>query len=125
MSQFQLFDSIRLTEAVSLDTGATAPIGSPGAIVEMFNQGEAYLVELFGGWVTAEVGGDFSLADQDNPNSFVETIGLATVYPHQIHLVQSAGEPNGIRSQLLALMDELSEAKLETVRDFAEFLKSK
>ncbi len=125
MSQFQLFDSIQLTEVLSLDTSTTAPIGSPGAVVEVFNNGEAYLVELFGGWITAEVGGDFSLADQDNPNSFMETIGLATVYPYQIHLVKSAGETNGIRSQLLALMDELSEAKLETVRDFAEFLKSK
>ncbi len=125
MSQFQLFDSIQLTEALLLDTGKTAPIGSPGAIVEVFNHGEAYLVELFGGWVTAEVGEDFSIADQGHPNSFVETIGLTTVYPHQIHLVKSAGEPNGIRSQLLALMDELSEAKLEKVRDFAQSLKSK
>ena len=125
MSEFQLFDSIKLTEALSLETGVTAPIGSPGAVVEMFNNGEAYLVELFGGWVMAEVGKDFSPADQNNPNSFMETIGFATVYPYQIDLVKSVGEINGIRSQLLALMDELSEAKLEKVRDFAESLKSK
>ncbi len=125
MSQFQLFDSIRLTEALSLEAGVTASIGSPGAVVEVFNNGEAYLVELFGGWVMAEVGKDFSPADSCDSNSFMETIGLATVYPHQIDLVKSAGETNGIRSQLLALMDELSEAKLEKVRDFAEFLKSK
>ena len=42
MNEFQLFDSIRLTEALSLETGVTAPIGSPGAVVEMFNNGEAY-----------------------------------------------------------------------------------
>lgn len=125
MSQFQLFDSIRLTEVLSLEAGVTASIGSPGAVVEVFNNGEAYLVELFGGWVMAEVGKDFSPADQHNSNSFMETIGLATVYPYQIDLVKSAGEINGIRSQLLALMDELPEAKLEKVRDFAEFLKSK
>jgi hypothetical protein len=65
MSKFQLFDSIRLTDALPLDDGQIAPIGAPGAIV------------------------------------------------------------HGVRSQLLALMDELPDAKLETIRDFAEFLKSK
>ena len=125
MSQFQLFDSIKLTEALSLETGTTAPIGAPGAIVEVFNHGEAYLVELFGGWVTAEVGKDFSPTDPHNPNSFMETIGLETVYPHQMYLVKSDCQTSGTRSQLLALMDELPEAKLETIRDFAEFLKSK
>jgi hypothetical protein len=125
MSQFQLFDSIKLTDALPLDDGKIAPIGAPGAIVEVFNNGEAYLVELFGGWVTAEVGQDFSPADRREANSFMETIGVETVYPHQIRLVKSAGETNGVRSQLLALMDELPDAKLETIRDFAEFLKSK
>jgi hypothetical protein len=124
MSQFQLFDSIKLTDALPLDDGEVAPIGAPGAIVEVFNNGEAYLVELFGGWVTAEVGQDFSPADRREANSFMETIGVETVYPHQIHLVKSA-KTNGVRSQLLALMDELPDAKLETIRDFAEFLKSK
>jgi hypothetical protein len=125
MSQFQLFDSITLADALPLDDGKIAPIGSPGAIVEVFNNGEAYLVELFGGWVTAEVGKEFSPADRCDSNSFMETIGLETVYPHQIQLIKSAGETNEIRSQLLALMDELPDAKLEKVRDFAEFLKSK
>ncbi len=41
MSQFQLFDSIKLTEAFPLETGTTVPIGSSGAIVEVFNHGEA------------------------------------------------------------------------------------
>jgi hypothetical protein len=124
MSQFQLFDSIKLTDALPLDDGKIAPFDSPGAIVEVFNNGEAYLVELFGGWVTAEVGQDFSPADRREANSFMETIGVETVYPHQICLVKSA-KTNGVRSQLLALIDELSDAKLETIRDFAEFLKSK
>ena len=125
MSQFQLFDSIRLTEALSLEAGVTASIGSPGAVVEMFNNGEAYLVELFGRWVMAEVDKDFSPADSCDSNFLIETIGLATVYPYQIDLIKSAGEINGIRSQLLVLMDELPEAELEKVRDFAEFIKSK
>jgi hypothetical protein len=125
MSQFQLFDSVKLKESLPLDAGEIAPQGSPGAIVEVFNDGEAYLVELFGGWVKAEVGQDFVPADRDEPQAFMSTIGVETVYPHQIHLVKPARETVGIRAQLLALMDELPEATLEEVRDFAEFLKSK
>jgi hypothetical protein len=33
------------------DDGEIAPAGTPGAIVEIFKDGEAYLVELFGVWV--------------------------------------------------------------------------
>lgn len=125
MSQFQLFDSVKLREPLLLDTGDTAPIGSPGAIVEIFNNGEAYLVELFGSWVKAAVGNDFIPADRDDPDSFMATIGVETVYPHQIYLVKPARETVGIRAQILALMDELPDATLEEVRDFAEFLKHK
>lgn len=123
MSQFQLSDSVKLTEDLQLDTGDIAPIGSPSAIVEIFNNGEAYIVELFGRWIKAEVNGDFILTDRDDSNAFMETIGVETVYPHQIHLVKPAQETATIRGQLLALMDELSEAKLEKIRDFAESLR--
>lgn len=125
MSQFQLFDSIKLKEPIALDTGGTAPVGSSGAIVEVFNNGEAYMVELFGGWVKADVNQDFIPTDRDGPDSFMETIGVETVYPHQIYLVKPARETVGIRAQILALIDELPEATLEEVRDFAEFLKYK
>jgi hypothetical protein len=125
MSQFQLFDSVKLKDPLLLDTGDTAPVGSPGAIVEIFNNGEAYMVELFGRWVKADVGKDFIPADRDDPESFMETIGVETVYPHQIYLVKPARETVGIRAQILALMEELPEATLEEVRDFAEFLKHK
>jgi hypothetical protein len=88
MSQFQLFDSVKLTEDLQLDTGDIAPIGLPGAIVEIFNDGEAYMVELFGQWVKADVNGDFILSDRDDSDALMETIGVETVYPHQIHLVK-------------------------------------
>lgn len=125
MSQFQLFDSVKLKEPLLLDTGDMAPEGSPGAIVEVFNNGEAYMVELFGGWVKADEGKGFTATDQNDPDSFRETIGVETVYPHQLYLVKPARETVGIRAQILALMDELPEATLEEVRDFAEFLKYK
>lgn len=125
MSQFQLFDSIKLKEPIPLDEGGTAPEGTPGAIVEVFKNGEAYMVELFGGWVKADVNGDFIPGDREDPDSFVETIGVETVYPHQMSLVKPAKETVGVRAQLLALLDELSENSLEEVKDFAEFLREK
>ncbi|MCY7386149.1 MAG: DUF4926 domain-containing protein [Microcoleus sp. CAN_BIN18] len=86
MSQFKLFDAVNLIEAVALTDGGIAPPETAGAIVEIFKNGEAYLVELFGGWVKAEVGGDFIPATQDEPGAFMETIGVETVYPHQLRL---------------------------------------
>ena len=77
MSKFQLFDAVSLTEPITLTDGGIAPPETAGAIVEIFKNGEAYLVELFGGWVKSEVGGDFVTATQDEPakslNSAVET----------------------------------------------------
>jgi hypothetical protein len=125
MSQFQLFDSVKLKEAIRLEDGGTAPAGTTGAIVEVFQDGEAYLVELFGRWVTSEVNSDFIESNPDEPESFMETIGIETVAPHQIHLVTPARETVGVRAQLLALMEELPEDTLEEVINFAEFLKQK
>ncbi|NJL41519.1 MAG: DUF2281 domain-containing protein [Leptolyngbyaceae cyanobacterium SM1_4_3] len=127
---FDSFDTVKLKEPISItDTSYSdeniAPQGTVGVIVEIFNNGEAYMVELFGGWVKADVSGGFASADRRDPESFMETIGVETIYPHQIHLVKPARETVGIRAQLLALMDELSEDKLEEVKNFAEFLKQK
>ncbi|MEG4166803.1 MULTISPECIES: DUF4926 domain-containing protein [unclassified Microcoleus] len=90
MSKFQLLDAVTLTEAVALADGEIAPPQTAGTIVEVFKNGEAYLVELFGGWVKAEVGGDFVPATEDEPGAFMETIGVETVYPHQLQLLKSA-----------------------------------
>jgi len=51
VSQFQLFDAVKLKSEIPLEDGGTAPEGCMGSIVEVFNDGEAYMVELFGGWV--------------------------------------------------------------------------
>lgn len=125
MSKFQLFDAVNLTEAVTLADGGVAPPETAGAIVEVFKNGEAYLVELFGGWVKAEVGGDFVPATQDQPESFMETIGVETVYPHQLQLVKSASEMMGIREHLLSVLNNLPDELVAEVCDFAEFLQEK
>lgn len=125
MSKFQLFDSVKLKEDIALEDGNTASTGTVGAIVEVFNDGEAYMVELFGRWVTADPGDDFVDSSADDPESFMESIGVETVRPDQIYLVIPAHETVGVRAELLALMEELPEEVLEEVRNFAEFLKYK
>lgn len=125
MSQFQLFDSVKLEEKISLEDGRTAPEGCIGAIVEVFHNGEAYMVELFGEWVTLTDSGDFEASTRDVADSFMETIGIETIAPHQIRLVAPASKTVGDRAQLLALIDELPENTLEEVKNFAEFLKEK
>jgi hypothetical protein len=128
--KFDLFDTVKLKEAISLTGGPAnsdqdvASEGTLGVIVEVYNQGEAYEVELFGGWVKYDEQ-DLIPATREDPDSFTETIGVETLYPHQIHLVKPAHETVGIRAQLLAVIDELSDNNLEQVKDFAEFLKQK
>ena len=125
MSKFQLLDAVTLTEGVALADGEIAPPQTAGTIVEVFKNGEAYLVELFGGWVKAEVGGDFVPGTQDEPGAFMETIGVETVYPHQLQLVKSASEMMGVRERLQSVLDNLSEDLVAEVCDFAEFLQEK
>ena len=83
------------------------------------------MLELFGRWVTAKADSDFINSNPDEPDAFMETIGIETIAPHQLYLVTPASETVGVRAQLLALMDELPEDTLEEVRNFAEFLKQK
>jgi len=125
MSKFQLFDGIDLIEEISLTDGGVAPPGTTGIIVEVFQGGEAYLVELFGGWVKAEIGGDFVRANQDEPSAFMETLGVETIYPHQLQLLKSAREAMGVREHLTAVLDSLSDELVAEVHDFAEFLQQK
>ena len=125
MSQFQLFDAVKLRADIPLEDGGTAPEGCVGSIVEVFNDGESYMVELFGRWVVDTEDGDFVPSTREAVDSFMETIGIETLSPQQIRLVTPAREAVGVRAQLLALVDELPETTLEEVRNFAEFLKRK
>lgn len=125
MIDYRLFDSVKLKEAISLTDGGRAAVGTVGAIVEVFNDGEAYLVELFGQWVKYDEQENFVPAAPIDEGSFMETIGVETVYPHQLELVQRASETVSVRGHLLSLLDELSAEKVAEVRDFAEFLQQK
>jgi len=107
MIKFQLFDSVKLKEEIALTDGGTAPIGTPGAIVEVFKDGEAYLVELFGDWVKYNGREDFVPAQREDAESFLETIGVETVYPQQLQLVAPAQETVGVRAQLAAVLEDV------------------
>jgi len=134
MMQFQLFDVVKLKEpihisdpswSIALSEGDAAPEGTPGTIVEVFNNGEAYMVELFGSWVKYDEQGDFVPASRSDAASFMETIGVETVYPHQLRLVKPAKEMMGARGHLVSILEDLPEELIAEVRDFAEFLQQK
>ncbi|PSN11857.1 hypothetical protein C7293_22625 [filamentous cyanobacterium CCT1] len=72
----------------------------------MSDEGEAFLVELFGQWVKYDDTGDFIPAAQDDPEAFMETLGVETVYPHQIKLLAAARESMGDRSSLRVLVSD-------------------
>ena len=125
MTQFRLFDAVRLKEPISLAEGGTAAADTPGTIVEVFDQGEAYMVELFGEWVRADAEGQFVQAASDEQGAFMETLGVETVAPQQICLVRPASEALGTRAKLLAVLETLPDVLLKEVQDFAEFLQYK
>lgn len=125
MSKFQLFDGVKLTEQIPLTDGGIAPVGTVGAIVEVLNNGEVYLVELFGEWVKYDDQGNFVLAKQEEKEAFMETIGIETVYSHQLVLNIPAREAMEVRAHLSAVLDNLSDDLVAEVRDFAEFLQQK
>jgi hypothetical protein len=125
MTRFQLFDTVKLQEAIPLADGGVAPEGTPGTVVEVFCDGEACLVELFGRWVKRDHHGDFISGDRDDPEAFMETLGVETVYPHQLRLVKAVSGQVETRVRLFRVIDDLSEGLLEEVVDFAEFLRHK
>lgn len=121
-----LFDTVKLTEAIPLIDGGIAEVGTVGAIVEVFNQGEAYLVELFGdSWVKYDEQENFVAALPQVRGAFREPLGVETVYPYQLELTQPARETVSVRAHLFSLLEKLSEEKLTQVRDFAESLLKK
>jgi hypothetical protein len=123
MKSFNLFDTVKTIEAITLADGNILPIDTIGVIVEIYNDGEAYEVELFGNWVKYNQEGKLIVSHSNSSNAFVETIAVITLYPQQISFVKPARETVGIRAQLLGLLDELSEDKLNQVKDFAETLR--
>jgi len=125
MTRFQLFDHVKLTENIPLSDGGIAPQETRGAIVEIFNNGEAYLVELFGDWVKYDAEGNFITANKDEKDAFMQTLGVETVYEHQMSLTVSAREIMGVKEHLNALLETLPDNLVLQVRDFAEFLQQR
>jgi hypothetical protein len=123
MNKLNLFDTVKLTQDIKTNKGDTVTQNNVGTIVDIYNAGEAYEVELFGNWVEYNSLGNVVPSNAQSPNAFVETIAVETLYPHQIMLVKTASQTVGIHAQLLAILDELSEDKLNQVRDFAESLR--
>lgn len=125
MTDFQLFDSVVLREAVPLADGTTAPAGTPGAIVDVLSGGEAFAVELFGGWVAPDAAATFQPAAANATGAFVQTLGVEVVGPLQIRRVRPAAEAVGARTHLLALTEALPDHMVEEVAHFAEFLQQR
>jgi len=124
MSKFQMFDSVTLNQDIQLHSGEIAPQGTDGAIVEIFKDGEAYLVELFCGWLKLTPEGDLIDTSQDDPEAFRDTLDVETLYPHQINPVNAHQqiEKQKVKQQLLALLELLPEESILQVKDFTEFL---
>ena len=116
---FRLFDSVILNESLKISEEITALPGTPATIVEVLGDGEAYMIELFGNWAVCDEKGNLTKADENAPGAFRETIGVETVFPHQI---QRVTKNEHVRLRLLKIMDDLSEHHLEEISDFAEFL---
>lgn len=83
------------------------------------------MVELFGDWVKYDEQGDFIPSSRSEPGSFMETIAVETVQPHQLRLVKPARETMGARGHLASIVEDLPEELVAEVRDFAEFLQQK
>ncbi len=125
MTRFQLFDNVKLTENIPLNDGGIAHQETRGTIVEVFNNGEAYLVELFGDWIKYDAEGNFITANKDEKDAFMQTLGVETVYDHQMVLTVSAREIMGVKEHLNALLETLPDNLVLQVRDFAEFLQQR
>ncbi len=122
-----MFDSVSLNQDIQLHSGEIAPQGTDGAIVEIFKDGEAYLVELFGGWLKFTNEGETIETSQDDPESFRDTLDVETLYPHQINPISDhqQSDKQKVKEQLLALLELLPEESILQVKDFTEFLCSK
>jgi hypothetical protein len=123
--KFALFDAVELTQATTLAEGQVVPTGTHGAIVEVLDQGDAYLVELFGQWVQQTQEGALIAAQPEAATAFVETLGIALLTPDQLRLRQPADQTVGEHTRLLSVVEGMPAHLVKEVADFAEFLYQK
>lgn len=127
MTQFNLFDQVKLVDSIDLvsdfsnaiEEKTAAPIGTSGTIVEVLSSGEAFLVEFFGDWIKDRDSDGFVRAKEDEEGAFRETLGVEIVYPQQMVLQHQASK---VKVDLFRLLDEMPEKHLEKVKTFAESL---
>ena len=130
MTQFNLFDRVRLLEPIALigdmnnalEVSEVAEVGTVGSIVEVLEPGRAFLVELFGDWIVMDGEGHLHRAKREDEDAFRETIGVETVYSQQIELLHRSSI---IKENLFRLINELPDSLLPEVQEFAESLKDK
>jgi len=125
MVQFQLFDAVKLTQSVPLNDGALAPPGTPGAVVEVLGEGDAYLVEIFGPWVRPDEQGNTVPAQPGEASAFQRTLDVVTLTGAEMALVTPAMQSVGPQAQLLSIVDELPQVMVAEIVDFAQFLRHK
>ncbi len=123
--KFSLYDAVELTQSISLADEQTAPTGTTGAVVEVLNQGDAYLVELFGQWVQQNQEGNLIAAQPGDVAAFVETLGVALATPEQLRLRQPAEQTVGEHARLYTVVESMPAHLVKEVADFAEFLHQK
>jgi hypothetical protein len=87
--------------------------------VEVLDPDEAFLVELFGDWVSLEDEAGLKRSTHDNPTAFRETLGVEVVKATQMNLLH---RPSAIKGNLFRLLDNMPESLLAEVQTFAEFL---
>ena len=130
MTQFNLFDRVRLLEPIALtdyisnvlEAPEFASEGTVGDIVEVLEPGKVFLVELFGDWIVMDSDGYLHRAKREDENAFRETLGVETVHNQQIALVDRS---NVMKVNLFQMLNEMPEDLLQEVQTFAESLKDK
>jgi len=92
MNRLKLFDTVKLTQGITTYQGDNIPQNTIGTVVEVYNGGEAYEVELFGDWVKYDCQGDIIPSNIGDPQAFTETIAVETLYPEQIMLIKDVNQ---------------------------------
>ena len=98
MKSFKLFDLVQLLEPISihgdftnaLEQYTTVPEGTTGTIVEVLEEDQAYLVELWGNWIRCQDNQRLEQAKPDFQDKFRETLGVEVIYAHQLQIVEKS-----------------------------------
>ena len=96
INQFELFDVVRVNADTLGSGGQPIAVGTTGTVMEVLDNGAAYLVELLGDWATDDDSTTFFvLAEAEVPDIFRETLGIEVFQIEQLELVKPAAETVG------------------------------